>query len=200
MKNHPQCHLKGDSGQSHPWIYGNPNLLITATLPAGRQGSGPSPTKNRGAFCVELIKDPAWPADNGSGCCYVCSASGALAWSNTGSRMSYKVCTRCQFVVPQKSKLCTTCGCNKFVALYDGRPLEQRAVPDVVAPPARRQLIAAVKETNPPQSFLDATAEAVTLTQMQDATAARDSALRSKFQEMEATRSSNSLFSWNSRR
>jgi hypothetical protein len=30
--------------------------------------------------------------------------------------MSYKLCTRCQFVVSSKNKLCTTCGSKRFVA------------------------------------------------------------------------------------
>lgn len=31
--------------------------------------------------------------------------------------MTYKLCQRCQFLVPDKKKLCPTCGCNKFAEL-----------------------------------------------------------------------------------
>jgi hypothetical protein len=35
--------------------------------------------------------------------------------------MTYKICARCLFAVPEKKKLCTTCGSTKFVA--PGQPL-----------------------------------------------------------------------------
>jgi len=54
-----------------------------------------------------------------------------LALSMGIPAMTYKLCTRCQFIVPSKNKLCTTCGCSKFIAC--DAPAEHGDEPAVVA-------------------------------------------------------------------
>ena len=53
--------------------------------------------------------------------------------------MSYKVCTRCQFVVPGKKKICTTCGSKKF----QGDPLTAPAAKRASSEQPRPSMVAA---------------------------------------------------------
>ena len=69
--------------------------------------------------------------------------------------MSYKLCTRCQFVVSSKNKLCTTCGSSRFVAceapvVHDDEPvvLTLPHVRHIGSGSARRSLRNALKENS----------------------------------------------------